>query len=99
MPRLSRAQQHAYSRLRQVAERPLLPEQLGLLLLDTLQHAIGSDIQVLLGVDHASLLFNRLLALHESRQGSYLHWLETTYLVNEPVFGVTFPGMMRSRVP
>jgi DNA-binding CsgD family transcriptional regulator len=96
MPRLSRVQHEALHQLRHVASCALLPEQLGTLLLEALHRAILSDIKVLLGVDPASRLFNRLLALDERHASSFWHWIEHIYLVGEPCWGVTFPGLMQA---
>lgn len=96
MPRLSRVQQEALSQLRQLASRNLLPEQLGMRLLQVLHQAIPSDIQVLMGVDPASRLFNRLLAMDERHTSRFWHWIEQIYLVGEPCWGVTFPGLMQA---
>lgn len=98
MPRLSRVQQEALQQLRQLASRTLLPEQLGTMLLEALCQAIPSDIQVLLGVDPASRLFNRLLALDERHASGFWHWVEHIYLVGEPNWGTTFPGMMQAQL-
>ena len=98
MPRLSRVQQEALQQLRHLASRALLPEQLGTMLLAALHKAIPSDIQMLLGVDPASRLFNRLLALEEKHASAFWHWLEHIYLVREPNVGTTFPGMMQARL-
>ena len=77
----------------------MLPaDQVGSLLLQTLRQAIACDHQVLFGVDSTSLLFNRLLALQEQHQQGCFRWLETTYLVNEPCVGITFPAMMRTHI-
>lgn len=96
MSRLSRVQHEALDQLRQLASRSLLPEQLGTLLLETVRRAIPSDIQMLLGVDPASRLFNRLLALDERHASGFWHWIEHIYLVGEPCWGVTFPGLMQA---
>jgi hypothetical protein len=93
MPRLSRVQQEALQRVQQLASRTLLPEQLGTLLLEALRKAIPSDIQMLLGVDPASRLFNRLLAMEERHASGFWHWLEHIYLVGEPTLGTTYPGL------
>jgi DNA-binding NarL/FixJ family response regulator len=98
MPRLSRVQQEALQRVRQLASRTLLPEQLGTMLLEALGKAIPSDIQTLLGVDPASRLFNRLLAMEGGDSSGFWHWLERIYLVGEPNMGMTFPGMMQARL-
>src|SRR5690349_312319 len=98
MPRLSRVQQEALQQLRQLASRALLPEQLGTMLLEALHKAIPSDRQMLLGVDPASRLFNRLLAMEERHASAFWHWLERIYLVGEPNVGLTFPGMMQARL-
>jgi len=98
MPRLSRVQQEALQQLRQLASRTLLPEQLGTLLLEALRKAIPSDRQVLMGVDPASRLFNRLLALDEKHARDFWRWLEHIYLVREPNVRMTFPGMMQARL-
>lgn len=98
MPRLSRVQQEALQQLRQVASRTLFPEQLGTLLLEALRKAIPSDIQMLLGVDPASRLFNRLLALDERHASGFWYWLEHIYLVREPNVGTTFPGLMQAQL-
>jgi DNA-binding CsgD family transcriptional regulator len=94
MPRLSGVQHEALAQLRRLASRSLLPEQLGTLLLSALHQAIPSDIQMLLGVDPASRLFNRLLALDERHTSGFWHWVEHIYLVGEPNWGTTFPAMM-----
>ena len=96
MPRLSRVQHEALGQLRQLASRSLLPEHLGALLLEALCRAIPSDIQMLLGVDPASRLFNRLLALDERHASGFWRWLEQIYLVKEPTWGTTFPGLMQA---
>src|SRR5260370_15836876 len=98
MPRLSRVQQEALKQVRQLASRTLFPEQLGTMLLEALRKAIPSDIQVLMGVDPASRLFNRLLALEERHASAFWHWLEHIYLMREPNVGATFPGMMQARL-
>lgn len=98
MPRLSRVQQEALQRVQQLASRTLLPEQLGTLLLEALRKALPSDIQMLLGVDPASRLFNRLLVLDERHASGFWHWLEHIYLVGEPTLGTTFPGLMQARL-
>jgi hypothetical protein len=96
LPRLSRVQQAALGQLRHLASRALLPEQLGTRLLEAVRQAIPSDIQMLLGVDPASRLFNRLLALDERHASGFWHWLEQIYLAREPNWGTTFPGMMQA---
>jgi DNA-binding NarL/FixJ family response regulator len=98
MPRLSRVQQEALQQVRQLASRTLLPEPLGTRLLEALCKAIPSDIQILLGVDPASRLFNRLLAMEERHASGFWHWLEHIYLVREPNVGTTFPSMMQARL-
>jgi len=98
MPRLSHVQQEALHQLRQVASRPLFPEQLGTLLLEALRKAIHSDVHMLLGVDPTSRLFNRLLALEERHASGFWHWLEHIYLVREPNMGITFPGLMQAQL-
>jgi DNA-binding CsgD family transcriptional regulator len=98
MPRLSRVQQEVLQQVRQLASRTLLPEPLGTRLLEALRQAIPSDIQVLLGVDPASRLFNRLLAMEERHASGFWHWLEHIYLVGEPTVGTTFPSMMHARL-
>ncbi len=98
MPRLSRVQQEALQKLRQLASRTLLPEQLGTMLLEVLRQAIPSDRQVLLGVDPASRLFNRLLALEERHASSFWYWLEHIYLVREPNVRTTFPDLMQAQL-
>lgn len=96
MPRLSRVQHEALAQLRHLASRSLLPEPLGMQLLEALHKAIPSDIQMLLSVDPASRLFNRLLALDERHASGFQHWLEHIYLVGEPNWGTTFPAMMQA---
>ena len=98
MPRLSRVQHEALHQLRQLASRSLLPEQLGTLLLEALRKAIPSDIQMLVGVDPASRLFNRLLALDERHASGFWRWLEHIYLVREPTWGTSFPGLMQAQL-
>ena len=96
MPRLARAQYDARQQIQQLAIRALLPTQLGTLLLQALSRAVPSDIQMLLGVDPASLLFNRLLSLQGVPEESFRVWLEHVYLVREPTYGTTFPGLMQA---
>ncbi|GHO42253.1 helix-turn-helix transcriptional regulator [Ktedonospora formicarum] len=96
MPRLSRVQHEALGQLRHLASRSLLPEQLGTLLMEALRRAIPYDIQMLLGVDPASRLFNRLLTLDERDASVFLRWIEQIYLVKEPTWGTTFPGLMQA---
>lgn len=96
MPRLSRVQQGALAQLQHLASRSLLPEQMGTLLISALHQAIPSDIQMLLGVDPASRLFNRLIALDKRHASGFQHWVEQIYLVGEPNWGTTFPAMMQA---
>lgn len=98
MPRLSRIQHETLHQVRHLASRSLLPEQLGTLLLEILHRAIPSDIQMLLGIDPASRLFNRILALGERHESAFWNWLEHIYLVREPAWGVTFPGLMQAQL-
>jgi DNA-binding NarL/FixJ family response regulator len=68
------------------------------MLLEALRAAIPSDMQMFLGVDPASLLFNRLLALQERNASGFWHWLEHIYLIKEPTFETSFAGLMRARL-
>src|SRR6266851_4410346 len=97
MPRLARAQYDARQQIQQLAIRALLPTQLGTLLLQALSRAVPSDIQMLLGVDPASLLFNRLLSLQGVPEESFRVWLEHVYLVREPTYGTTLPRLDAGR--
>lgn len=96
MPRLSRVHQAALGQLRDLARRALLPEQLGTRVLEAVHPAIPADMHMLLGVDPASRLFNRLLALDMRYASGFQHWLEHIYLVGEPNWGTTFPAMMQA---
>ena len=92
MPRLARAQYDARQQIQQLATRALLPTQLGALLLQALSRAVPSDIQMLLGVDPASLLFNRLLSLQGTREEMFRGWLEHAYLCGNRRMGRLSPA-------
>jgi DNA-binding CsgD family transcriptional regulator len=100
MARLSRIQEQVRSQVEQLTWSSLPPEPLGRRLLEVVRPAIPSDTQRLFGVDPASLLMNRLLAVGAGEDLSRsLHWLERTYLVGEPSPVTTFPALMRMSLP
>jgi DNA-binding CsgD family transcriptional regulator len=95
VPRFSRAQDAAYRLLTRLAGSNLPPEALGLRILAALQAAIPSDGQQLMGVDPASLLFNRLLAVSPGMAAHTRWYLKNRYL-DEPVRALDHPELMRA---
>ncbi len=96
MPRLSHVQAVTRQQVNRLAGSNLLPEQLGVKLLDVLQNSVPSDGQRLFGVDRGSLLFNRLLAASASDNTARRDWLRNTYLATHPLTDLTFPRLMRA---
>lgn len=94
MPHLSQAQEETRNRIKILAGRGLLPDDLGREIVSALQRAIPSDEMVLLGIDPESLLINRILGMLGNNPKGTFYWLRNVYLVNEPMEELTIPGMM-----
>lgn len=95
MPRLSRAQEEARRRIARLAAAGLPPERLAPALLAAMRLAVTADVAGMGGVDPATLLFNRVLALSPEFAANALHYLHSVYLT-DPVWDLTPPGMMRA---
>lgn len=94
MPHLSHTQEETRNRIKSLAGRGLLPDDLGREIVGALQCAIPSDEMVLLGIDPESLLINRILGLVGNNPNGTFYWLRHVYLVNEPMEELTIPGIM-----
>jgi DNA-binding CsgD family transcriptional regulator len=95
MPRLSRAQEEARQRIARLAASGLPPARLAPALLAAMQVAVPADVYGMGGVDPATLLFNRVLALSPEFTTNALHYLHSVYL-SDPVWDLTPPGMMHT---
>jgi DNA-binding CsgD family transcriptional regulator len=98
MPHISRTQQEAQSRIRQLAGSGLPPGELSDQLLKALLAAIPADEAVLFGIDPGSLLINRLLAIVGNEPNGTLFWLRHIYLAREPIAELIFPSLMARNV-
>lgn len=70
-------------------------ERLASALLEAVQVAVPADGGGLGGIDPATLLFNRLLALSQGFSTNAIHYLHSVYLT-DPAWALTLPGMMRA---
>lgn len=95
MPRLSRAQEGARQRIADLAARGLPPARLAPALLAAVRQAVPADVAGMGGVEPASLLFNRLLALSPEFAPNAIHYLHSVYLT-DPAWELTPPGMMHA---
>lgn len=97
MARLSKAQEKTRQQILQLEGLALTPTTAGSKILAALQHALPADYSVLFGVDPTSLLLNRMLA-HSDDFTRWQYWLQNIYLVSEPLFELSFPGLMQADI-
>ena len=95
MPRLSRVQEEARQRVARLARSGLPLERLAPAILAAVQLAVPADGAGMGGVDPATLLFNRVLALSPEFTPNAIHYLHSVYLT-DPAWELTPPGMMRA---
>ena len=98
MPRLSRAQQEARHQIEQLAGSGLYPQQLASKLLAALLKAVPADGGGLGGLDTATLLTNRVLAVVPGSLSLAPGFYRNVYL-RHPVAALLPPALMRARVP
>lgn len=95
MPRLSRAQEEARQRVARLAAGGLPPERLASALLAAVRSAVPADGGGLGGIDPATLLFNRVLAIAPGFTPNAIHYLHSVYLT-DAAWELTPPGMMHA---
>lgn len=98
MPRLSRAQQEARQQIMRLAGSGLYPEQLASKLLAALLKAVPADGGGLGGLDTATLLTNRVLAVVPGSLSLVPGFYRNVYL-RHPVAAFLPPALMRARLP
>jgi DNA-binding CsgD family transcriptional regulator len=98
MVRLSRPQEAAHNRIRQLSASGLPPGELSGQILSALLTVMPVDEATLFGIDPDSLLINRLLATMDNGTGGALYWLRHVYLAREPVAELTFPSLMAANL-
>lgn len=97
MPRLTRAQHQARQRIAGLAGQWLPPERLAAALLAALLEAVPADGAGLAGLDPATLLYSRPLAMTPGSEPNARHYLSRVYLA-DPAVALTPPGMMRAGI-
>lgn len=95
MPRLSRGQELARRQIADLAGSGLGAGQLGERILAAIQPSVSFDGAQLCGLDPATLLFNRLLAV-SSGMLPHTDWYLRHLYLNEPLVELTHPGLMRA---
>ena len=95
MSRLSPAQEEARQRIVWLAGRGLPPGRLAPALLAAVRSAVPADGAGMGGVDPATLLFNRVLALSPEFTPNAIHYLHSVYLT-DVAWELTPPGMMHA---
>ncbi len=95
MPRLSKTQDEARQRIARLASSGLPLTRLAPALLTAVQLAVPADGGGMGGVDPATLLFNRVLAVPQGFLPNAVHYLDSVYLT-DPAWALTPPGMMRA---
>ncbi|MCC6945219.1 MAG: helix-turn-helix transcriptional regulator [Thermomicrobiales bacterium] len=96
MPRFSRIQQEVASELRALVTSAMLPQPLAAQAMASLERAIGWDGYRLFGVDHRTLLINRLLAASDNDGWARKEWLQEVYLVDETLPYIQLPTILQS---
>lgn len=98
MPRLSRAQQEARQQIMGLVGRRLYPEQLASKLLAAILKAVPADGGGLGGLDTATLLANRVLAVVPGALSLVPGFFRNVYL-HDPVDALLPPALTRARLP
>ena len=97
MPRLSRAQQEARQQIEQLTGSGLYPEQVASKLLAALLKAVPADGGGLGGLDTATLLTNRVLAVMPDSMSLIAGFFRNVYL-RDPVAALLPPALMRAKL-
>lgn len=98
MPRLSRSQEHARTRIQQAAASGLPPARLATAIAAALHTAVPADGYRLFGIDSGTLLVNRLLAASEEDDWARTEWLREVYLAAEPLAYLELPNLLRANL-
>src|SRR5215213_10206936 len=98
MPRLSRAQQEARQRIGHLAGSGMYPERLATEFLAALHEALPSDDGGLVGLDPATLLHNRVLAVAPGSWSRIGNFYRSGYL-RDPVASLLPPAQIRAGLP
>jgi DNA-binding CsgD family transcriptional regulator len=98
MPRLAKAQQHAYAQIRDCAVAGLPPNRLAARLMSALRAAIPCDGFRMFGIDSRTLLVNRVLASSENDLDPRHEWLREVYLQSGRLSYIDIPTIMRAGI-
>lgn len=96
MPRLAKAQQLAYTQIRDCAAAGLPPNRLASRLMSALRSAIPCDGYRMFGIDSRTLLVNRVLASSENDLDPRHEWLREVYLQSGRLSYIELPAIMRA---
>jgi DNA-binding CsgD family transcriptional regulator len=99
VPRLSRAQQTAYGRIRDLAAMTLPVERLAAALMAALRQAIPVDGYRLFGLDPATRLVNRVLAASDDDGWARLEYLQSVYLAQGPTAYAELSNVLKAGLP
>jgi DNA-binding CsgD family transcriptional regulator len=95
MARMSRIQQVTSQRLKQLVDRRLSVEKLGVLIVDALSHALPHDGYRLMGIDPQSRFINRVLAASENDEWARRDWFRSAYLASDLLSYIEPPNLMQ----
>src|SRR5215213_6526121 len=98
MPRLSKAQEEARSRIHRAVGLGLSPARLAEAIAAGLQIAMPCDGYRLFGIDPRTLLVNRLLAASDDDGWARTEWLREVYLSAGPLSFIELPFLMRANL-
>lgn len=98
MPRLSKVQEEAKSRIQSAIRLGLSPSRLARAIAGALQVAVPCDGYRMFGVDPRTLLVNRVLAASDDDAWARKEWLREVYLAAGPLAHIELPNLMRANL-